>query len=75
MVCAAVALALIPLWTLSNIGREIAISQHLQDGEEFQLSIPKLIAFGEKLFTARWTIQEGAARPLATFRRKNACCR
>src|SRR6266404_851056 len=65
MVCAAVVLALIPLVTLSDIGREIAISQHLQDGEEFQLSIPKLIAFGEKLFTARWTIQEGAGRPLS----------
>src|SRR6266481_2860160 len=65
MVCAAVVLALIPLVTLSDIGREIAISQHLQDGEEFQLSIPKLIAFGEKLFTARWTVQEGAGRPLS----------
>ncbi len=65
MVCTAVVLALIPLVTLSDIGREIAISQHLQDGEEFQLSIPELIAFGEKLFTARWTIQEGAGRPLA----------
>src|SRR5258708_30644379 len=43
----------------SMIGREVAIPHHLQDGDEYQLSIPQLIAFGEKLFTARWTIQEG----------------
>jgi len=49
----------------SQIGREIAIPRHLQDGEEYQLSIPQLVAFGEKLFTARWTIQEGAGRPLS----------
>ena len=48
-----------------NIGREVAIARHLQDGQEFDLSIRKLIAFGEKLFRARWTIQEGAGRPLS----------
>jgi di-heme oxidoreductase (putative peroxidase) len=47
----------------SMIGREVAVPRHLQDGEEYQLSIPQLIAFGEKLFTAKWTIQEGAGRP------------
>ena len=47
----------------SQIGREVAIPRHLQDGEEYQLSIPQLIAFGEKLFTAKWTIQEGQGRP------------
>jgi di-heme oxidoreductase (putative peroxidase) len=47
----------------SAIGREVAIPRHLQDGEEFELSIPKLIQFGEKLFTAKFTIQEGAGRP------------
>jgi hypothetical protein len=49
----------------SQIGREVAIPRHLQDGEEFELSIPKLIQFGEKLFTATFTIQEGAGRPLS----------
>jgi mono/diheme cytochrome c family protein len=49
----------------SQIGREVAIPKHLQDGEEFELSIPKLIQFGEKLFTAKFTIQEGAGRPLS----------
>lgn len=46
------------------IGREVAIPRHLQDGEEYQLTIPQLVTFGEKLFTAKWTIQEGAGRPL-----------
>src|SRR5712691_2469877 len=47
----------------SLIGKEVAIPRHLQDGEEYDLSIPKLIQFGEKLFTAKWTIQEGQGRP------------
>src|SRR5437899_5405455 len=49
----------------SQIGREVSIPRHLQDGEEFELSLPKLIAFGEKLFRANWTIQEAAGRPLS----------
>jgi hypothetical protein len=48
----------------AKIGREVAIPKHLEDGKEFQISIPKLIQFGEKLFTAKFTIQEGAGRPL-----------
>ena len=47
-----------------SVGREVDIARHLQDCEEFEFSIPKLIAFGEKLFRAHWTIQEGAGRPL-----------
>jgi hypothetical protein len=47
----------------SQIGKEVAIPRHLQDGEEYQITIPQLIAFGEKLFTAKWTIQEGEGRP------------
>jgi hypothetical protein len=47
----------------SQIGKEVAIPRHLQDGEEYQATIPQLIAFGEKLFTAKWTIQEGQGRP------------
>src|SRR4029077_5030698 len=39
----------------SLIGKEVAIPRHLQDGEEYDLSIPKLIRFGESLFTAKWT--------------------
>src|SRR6202171_3858939 len=47
----------------AQICREVAIPRHLQDGEEYQITIPQLIAFGEKLFTAKWTIQEGQGRP------------
>jgi di-heme oxidoreductase (putative peroxidase) len=47
----------------SQIGREVAIPRHLQDGEEYQLALPQLIEFGEKLFTAKWTSQEGQGRP------------
>lgn len=47
-----------------QIGREVAIPHHLQDGQEFDVSTRQLIQYGEKLFTARFTIQEGAGRPL-----------
>src|SRR5438270_6145945 len=50
---------------VSNIGREVAIERHLQDGEEFQLAIPDLVAYGKKLFLANWTVQDGGGRPLS----------
>lgn len=50
--------------TAADIGREVAILHHMQDGQEYHTSIPALIAYGEKLFTAMWTSQEGAGRPL-----------
>ena len=46
------------------IGHEIAIPRHLQDGEEFQVSLPQLVKHGKDLFTAVWTEQEGGGRPL-----------
>jgi hypothetical protein len=48
----------------SQIGKEVAVPVHLQDGEEYQRPIRQLLEFGRKLFTARWTSQEGAGRPL-----------
>src|SRR5881296_2186927 len=48
----------------SDIGREVAVPRHLEDDEEFRLPIFKLIEHGHKLFTANWTVQEGAGRPL-----------
>lgn len=45
------------------LGREVAIPRHMQNGEEFQTPIPQLIEYGRALFTASWTIQEGAGRP------------
>src|SRR5215472_9325344 len=47
----------------SQIGREVAIPVHLQDGEEFTVSIPQLIQYGAQLFNAKFTAQEGAGRP------------
>lgn len=50
--------------TSSLIGREIAVPAHLRDGQEFQISIPDLISFGQTLFLARWASQDGQGRPL-----------
>ncbi|MEZ4868748.1 MAG: di-heme oxidoredictase family protein [Caldilineaceae bacterium] len=47
------------------IGQEVAVPHHLQDGDEYTLALPDLLAHGELLFSARWTAQEGAGRPLA----------
>ena len=37
----------------------------MQDGQEFTTPLGKLLKFGESLFTANWTIQEGGGRPLS----------
>lgn len=54
------------LWAADEpqIGREVAIPRHLQNGEEFTTSLANLLKYGQKLFTANFTIQEGAGRPL-----------
>lgn len=49
----------------AQIGREVAVPAHLQDGQEFTTPLKKLLEFGESLFTANWTIQEGGGRPLS----------
>src|SRR5215470_9845285 len=49
----------------SQVGREVAIPVHLQDGEEFTTPIAQLIQFEAKLFNAKFTVQEGAGRPLS----------
>src|SRR6516225_4505484 len=48
----------------AEIGQEVALPRHLQDGEEFQISLAQLLEHGRKVFTAVWTIQEGGGRPL-----------
>ena len=53
------------LTSQSSIGREVAVASHLQDGQEFWTPLDQLLAHGERLFTAAWTIQEGGGRPLA----------
>lgn len=47
----------------AEIGREVAVSRHLQDGEEFHISLREVLEHGRRLFTAVWTIQEGGAGP------------
>src|SRR5687768_13040689 len=46
------------------LGREVSITRHLVDGEEYVLSQKALFAHGKRLFTAVWTPQEGGGRPL-----------
>ena len=46
------------------LGSEHAIERHLKDGEEFTLPISTLLEFGKAIFSANWTIQDGAGRPL-----------
>lgn len=48
----------------NTIGREASIAVHLKDGDEVQMPISDLLAFGSQLFQARWTTQEGQGRPL-----------
>jgi len=47
----------------SELGREVAIPVHLQDGEEFDTPMVRLIQYGGRLFNAKFTVQEGAGRP------------
>jgi len=48
----------------SGIGREVAVSRHLQEGEEFTIPLRELIEHGKRLFAANWTREEGGGRPL-----------
>jgi hypothetical protein len=48
-----------------QLGAEVAIPVHLQDGEEFNTPVGQLIQYGARLFTAKFTVQEGAGRPLS----------
>lgn len=48
----------------SQIGQEKGVPAHWQDGQEQQTLLAKLIAFGESLFVARFTTEDGLGRPL-----------
>jgi hypothetical protein len=50
---------------LGQIGSEKAVPVHLQDGQEFIVALRDLIRFGERLFTAMWTSEDGGGRPLS----------
>jgi cytochrome c peroxidase len=47
-----------------DLGREVAVAHHLQDGDEYVLDARGLFAHGKRLFTAVWTPQEGGGRPM-----------
>jgi cytochrome c peroxidase len=57
-------LLLSPPAIAQEIGREVAVETHLQDGAEFSTPLRKLVAHGATLFSAVWTPQEGGGRPL-----------
>jgi hypothetical protein len=46
-----------------ELGREVAVENHLDDGDEFNIPLESLIRHGKLLFGANWTVQEGAGRP------------
>ncbi|MBM3990931.1 MAG: thiol oxidoreductase [Planctomycetes bacterium] len=48
-----------------SIGQEVSIGTHLADGAEFSSSLSRLLQHGRALFSANWTSQEGAGRPLS----------
>jgi hypothetical protein len=63
-VFALVLLAAVSVRSQSPIGREVAVPNHLADGQEYLIPLDDLLAHGKKLFTANWTDQEGGGRPL-----------
>ena len=66
LVVATIAAAAVASYAVAagKIGQEVAVPVHLQDGQEFQMTAAQLAAFGKTLFTAMWTSQEGAGRPM-----------
>jgi len=64
ILCVPIGFAFLTATVIAQIGREVAIPVHMQDGQEFQTDVRVLIAHGEELFKAAWTAQDGAGRPL-----------
>jgi di-heme oxidoreductase (putative peroxidase) len=64
IVAALLASPLITARILGQIGSERAVPVHLQDGQEFTTPLRDLIRHGEHLFSAMWTVEDGAGRPL-----------
>jgi hypothetical protein len=62
-----VAVGALSFWTAAalaaDVGKEVAVPSHLQDGQEFAVSLQDLIRHGRRLFDASWTSEEGAGRP------------
>src|SRR4051812_25510396 len=49
-----------------ELGRERAVPRHFRAGEEHRLPLQMVLEHGKRLFTANWTDQDGAGRPLTT---------
>ena len=49
----------------AQIGSETGATRRLADGEEYSLPASELIGIGAQLFSASWTREEGAGRPLS----------
>jgi hypothetical protein len=47
----------------AQIGAELSVPQHLEDGEEYTIPLVDLVEHGRILFQANWTLQEGGGRP------------
>ena len=47
----------------TQIGAEVSVPVHSQDGQEFTTALKQLLKFGKSLFTANWTVEEGGGRP------------
>jgi cytochrome c peroxidase len=50
---------------LAQLGQEKARPQQLPDGAEYVLPLAAVLQHGQTIFSARWTIQDGAGRPLS----------
>lgn len=48
-----------------SIGLELGMPERLADDEEFKLPLAQLLEHGRRVFSANWTVDEGAGRPLS----------
>ncbi len=48
-----------------QLGTEKALPSHLNDDDEFRVSIEALLRHGQRVFSANWTPGDGGGRPLA----------
>lgn len=49
---------------MPELGREVAVEHYLSAGEAAEVPLEVLVAHGEQLFGANWTVQDGGGRPM-----------
>lgn len=64
-VCIGLITTTVSLSAGAEIGKEVSLATHLQNGDEYTLSTDALVRNGELMFNAVWTGQEGGGRPLS----------